>query len=58
MRPYQYMGFLHVFYLLDVKGELQNFDTDKQKRDIYDILLRIYGMLKKIKQRSKTTIIL
>lgn len=35
---------LHVFYLLDVKGELQNFDTDKQKRDIYDILLRIYGI--------------
>lgn len=35
---------LHIFYLLDVKGELQLFDNDKDKRDIYDIILKAYGI--------------
>ena len=38
---------LHVFYLLDVKGELQSFDNSKEKRDIYDIISKVYGINKK-----------
>ena len=35
---------LHIFYLLDVKGELKSFDKNKEKRDIYDIISRVYGI--------------
>lgn len=35
---------LRIFYLLDVKGELKSFDNNKEKRDIYDIISRVYGI--------------
>lgn len=35
---------LHIFYLLDVKGELKSLDNNKEKRDIYDIISRVYGI--------------
>lgn len=35
---------LRVFYLLDVKGELQSFDNNKEERDIFDIILKVYGI--------------
>lgn len=34
---------LHVFFLLDVKGELKSYDN-VQKRDIYDIISKLYGI--------------
>lgn len=33
---------LRTFYLLDVKNELKNFDTNPNKRDIYKILTDLY----------------
>lgn len=35
---------LRIFYLLDVKGELKSLDNNKERRDIYDIISRIYGI--------------
>lgn len=35
---------LRVFYLLDVKGELKVYDNNPQKRDIYDIISKLYGV--------------
>lgn len=34
---------LHVFFLLDVKGELKSYDN-AQKRSIFDIILKLYGI--------------
>lgn len=30
-----------------MKGELQSFDNSKEKRDIYDIISKVYGINKK-----------
>ena len=35
---------LRTFYLLDVKNELKNFDTNPNKRDIYKIITDLYGV--------------
>lgn len=35
---------LRVFYLLDVKGELKTYDSNKEKRDIYEIISQVYGL--------------
>ncbi len=32
---------LHIFYLLDVKCELQSLDNNKEKRDIYDVISKV-----------------
>jgi hypothetical protein len=34
---------LRVFYLLDVKNELKSFDINRDKRDIYEIISKVYG---------------
>ena len=35
---------MHIFYMLDVKGELKMLDGDIEKRDIYEIISKVYGI--------------
>lgn len=35
---------LHIFYMLDVEGELKMLDGDIEKRDIYEIISKVYGI--------------
>ena len=35
---------LRVFYLLDVRGELKTYDSNKDKRDVYEIIEKVYGL--------------